>query len=60
MLAQETLSLNISLTPAQVKDLARQIKVAVKNISGVDKILNESRKDYDIAIKLKEEALRAK
>lgn len=60
MLAIKTLGLNISLTPEEVTDLTYRIELALRNITGVDEILNESRKDYLMAIQLKEEALAAK
>lgn len=59
-LAEETLGLNISLTPQEVGSLAEKIRTAVQNLTDVKKILNESRTDYLDATKLKEDALKAK
>ena len=56
----ETITLNISLTPDDVKELADQIRQVVTNLTDVDRILNESKKDYDRAIDLKENALNIK
>ena len=60
LLALDTLTKNISLTPEQAKDLAEQIKKAVGELKGVPEILKESRKDYLTAINLKDEALRTR
>jgi len=59
-LAMETLTLNISLTPEEVKELANQIRFAVNNLTGVDEILNATQTDLLTAEGLKEEALAAK
>ena len=59
-MALETLSLNISLTPVQVKELGEKIKDTVKSLTGVDRILNDSKNDYKMAIDLKDMALKAK
>jgi len=59
-LARETLALNISLTPEEVRALAEKIKKAVKDLKNVNEILKESEADLNDAMKLKEEALAAK
>lgn len=59
-MALETLSLNISLTPEQVKELGEKIKDTVKSLTGVDRILNDSKNDYKTAVDLKDMALKAK
>ncbi|XP_002168125.3 laminin subunit beta-1 isoform X1 [Hydra vulgaris] len=56
-LSLETIKLNISLTPDDVKELADQIRQVVTNLTDVDRILNESKKDYDRAIDLKNKAM---
>ena len=56
-LARETLALNISLTPDQVRDLADKIKKAVSDLKNVNEILKESEADLNDAMKLKEEAM---
>lgn len=56
----ETLGLNISLTPDEVKKLAEEINKTVNELENVEKILNESRKDFLTAINLKKEALQAR
>lgn len=59
-MALETLSLNISLTPEEVKELGEKIKVTVKSLTGVDRILNDSKNDYKTAIDLRDMAMKAK
>lgn len=54
------MGLNISLTPEDVRKLANDINRTVNSLEGVDKILNESRKDYLSAIDLKKRALEAR
>lgn len=48
------------MTPAEVRDLAERIRAAVKNLTIVHTILEESKKDLDDALNWKEKAMEAK
>ncbi|KAL0267895.1 UNVERIFIED_CONTAM: hypothetical protein PYX00_010038 [Menopon gallinae] len=58
--AEETLKLNIEREPKQVEELANKINNAVKKLTNIDDILDETRQDRESAIQLKEQALEAK
>jgi len=59
-LALETLTKNISLTPEEARNLAKQINQTASELRGVDEILEKSKENHTIALNLKEEALKAR
>lgn len=59
-LAEEVLSIVISLEPEQITDLAEKITLAIETLTNINAIIDATRNDLDLAIQLKERADRAK
>ncbi|RWS05481.1 laminin subunit beta-1-like protein [Dinothrombium tinctorium] len=59
-LAEQCTFLDISLTPAQILELARQINETIANLTNIDKIIYETASDLERARRLKERADMAK
>ena len=58
--AEEVLAMRISLTPAQIQDLANQINETIRGLTDIDNILDATRDDLNQANALKERADNAK
>ncbi len=52
--------MSISLTPEQIRDLARQINETIRGLTDIDAILDATRDDLRKAQRLKERADQAK
>jgi len=59
-LAEEVLAMSISLTPQQIRDLAREIQETVRGLTDIDAILAATRGDLEKARQLKNRADAAK
>ena len=59
-MAEEVLAMSISLTPEQIRDLARQINEAISGLTNIDQILEATRADLARARDLEQRANRAK
>ena len=59
-MAEEVLGMTISLTPEQIRDLAKQINDTIKGLTDINSILDATKEDLDKAQKLKERADNAK
>ena len=59
-MAEEVLAMSISLTPEQIRDLARQINETIRGLTDIDAILDATRDDLRKAQRLKERADQAK
>ncbi|XP_076373479.1 laminin subunit beta-1-like isoform X2 [Tachypleus tridentatus] len=60
VLAEECLSLQMSLGPEEIENLAHEITEIVKNLTNIDAILNDTAKDRKLAKDLEDRAVRAK
>ncbi len=58
--AEEVLSMTISLTPREIRELAIRINVTIQGLTDIDRILEETREDVNQAIRLKNRADDAK
>jgi len=58
--AEEVLAMSISLTPEQIRELARQINEAISGLTNIDAILEATRADLARARDLEQRANRAK
>ena len=52
--------MSISLTPEQIRDLAKQINETIRGLTDIETILDDTKEDLDKAQKLKERADNAK
>ncbi|XP_070559223.1 laminin subunit beta-1-like [Ptychodera flava] len=59
-IAERVLAMSISLTPDEIRDLAKEINETIQNLDNIDAILDETRDDLDRAKQLKEDAEKAK
>ena len=55
-MAEDVLAMTISLTPDQIRDLARQINETIRGLTDIDAILEATKEDLDKAQRLKERA----
>lgn len=60
VVAEEVLAMSISLTPDQIRDLARQIKEAISGLTNIEDILEATRDAIRTALELKMKADSAK
>lgn len=60
VLAEQVLALDISLKPEQIRDLAERITLTIESLTNIDAIINATRNDLDLALRLKERADQAK
>ncbi|XP_077998074.1 laminin subunit beta-1-like [Glandiceps talaboti] len=59
-IAERVLGMTISLTPDEIKALAREINETIQNLDNIEAILNATKDDLDRAKKLKADAERTK
>ena len=59
-IAEEVLGMSISLTPEQIQDLAQQINETIRGLTDIQKILDDTKDNLDMANGLKERADNAK
>ena len=59
-IAEEVLGMSISLTPEQIQDLAQQINETIRGLTDIQKILDDTKDNLDMANGLKQRADSAK
>ncbi|XP_006825989.1 laminin subunit beta-1-like [Saccoglossus kowalevskii] len=59
-IAEKVLAMKISLTPDEIRELAKEINETIQNLENVDDILDATKDDLDRAKKLKEDAEKTK
>ena len=55
-IAEEVLNMSLPIDQDQIKKLAEQIKNAINTLTDIDKILNETAENRNIAMKLQKRA----
>jgi len=58
--AEEVLRMTISLTPAEIQELARQIEETIRGLTDIDSILSNTRADLERVKALERRATDAK
>lgn len=52
-LSSQVLSLDISLRPEQITDLAHRIQITIESLTNIEAIIDVTRTDLNLAIRLK-------
>ena len=59
-IAEFVLGRKLNISESEIRDLAKDIKDAVRKLTGLDKIINETDRDLNLLADLERQAIKAK